>query len=140
MIGVSDTILGAAIGAVSGFLGLLIGLMVNSILEKRRNEREKFKDIRSRLIGERLLASEVMEFIKSQRKIKLRFLSWQKLNKKLQVLGWRIGFFDHIRSNNLFRKLVDMETRKDERQRPDMSWAKLQGIKLRMQDLSNVIL
>src|SRR3990172_12888614 len=72
MFGYSDTVTGAMIGAIFGFGGLVIGLIVNSIFEKRKSEQERLKDIRLRLLGNRLLASEVTNFVKSQRRGRLR--------------------------------------------------------------------
>jgi uncharacterized protein YjbI with pentapeptide repeats len=113
------TILGALIGAGAGFLGVLLGLLVNTYVENRKDKSNRLRDMRTRLVGNRILAVEVMEFVKSQRKKKLIDFS-SYLPKRFKKSFW---LFDKDEIYN----------------RPDLSGAKLSGIVLRRQDLSRVI-
>ena len=118
----SETLLGAIIGATASFFGVLLALFVNSVIEAQRLKQERIKDLRIRLIGSRTTAKEVVEYIKNIKGQKKRFFRGE-INKK------RVGNIT-----------VGKQQIEDEIHRPDLSWAQLKGLNLRWQDLSTAIM
>jgi len=63
----SDALLGVIIGATFGFLGALMGILANTWLDARRARRERLREVRLRLVGDRVQTSEVLDFINTGR-------------------------------------------------------------------------
>jgi hypothetical protein len=66
----SETLLGVVIGGAFGVLGTLLGFVANLWLEGQKTRRQRLREVRQRLVGEHVQTSEVMEFIRLQRKRK----------------------------------------------------------------------
>jgi len=66
----SETLLGVVIGGAFGVLGTLLGFVANLWLEGQKARRERLRAVRQRLVGEHVQTSDVMEFIRLQRKRK----------------------------------------------------------------------
>lgn len=114
-------------GAIIALIGVGLGLIVNLFIENRKTKIEHKKDVRQRLIGNRILPSEVMEFVKEQRSIRpfkrlerdyIRF-KWL-FSGKWKTSGWE-SFPTRLRTTS-----------------PDLSYANLSGIKLQRQNLNYV--
>lgn len=63
----SDALLGVIIGGTFGFLGALTGIIANTWLDARRAQRERLREVRLRLVGDRVQTSEVLDFIRTGR-------------------------------------------------------------------------
>jgi len=63
----SETILGALIGGAFGFIGVLLGLFLNTWLENEKAKRQQAGEVRLRLVGNLIQTSEVMNLVRSQR-------------------------------------------------------------------------
>lgn len=63
----SDALIGVIIGGTFGFLGALTGIIANTWLDSRRARRDRLREVRLRLVGDRVQTSEVLDFVKTGR-------------------------------------------------------------------------
>lgn len=63
----SEALIGVLIGATFGFLGAMMGIVANAWLDSRRARRERLREVRLRLVGDRVQTSEVLDYIRSSR-------------------------------------------------------------------------
>lgn len=119
----SETLLGVFIGAIFGLFGSLVGATVSALLERDRASRERLREVRLRLVGESIQTSEVMNFIKSQRRRK-----WPMFWKREEPDLSRADLHEvDLRSRDLRRIIL---------YRANLSKADLQGANLEWADLS----
>lgn len=148
----SDTLLAVLIGGVFGFLGALIGIVANIWLESRKANNERLKEVRRRLVGDRIQTTEVLDFMLSRRKRKWpRF--WERdlpdLSRgNLREIDLRRK---NLRGVNFFRAdltesdldgsdLTNTDLGKVILVKADLSNADLSGADLRGADLSEAVL
>jgi uncharacterized protein YjbI with pentapeptide repeats len=59
----SEALMGVIIGGTFGFLGALTGILANTWLDARKARRDRLREVRLRLVGDRVQTSEVLDFI-----------------------------------------------------------------------------
>jgi uncharacterized protein YjbI with pentapeptide repeats len=75
----SEALIGVIIGGIFGFLGALVSILTNTWLDFRRAQRERNREVRLRLVGERIQTTEVIDFIREHTRRKWpRFWEWTR--------------------------------------------------------------
>lgn len=106
----SDALIGVIIGASFGFLGALMGIFANTWLDARKARRERLREVRLRLVGDRVQTSEVLDFVNTSRQRK-----WPR-------------FWEHNQADLSRAQLQEIDLRGQD----------LRGVKLFRADLSHI--
>lgn len=148
----SEVLLAASIGGAFAFLGVLVGIFANTWIENQKAKRERLREIRLRLVDERIQTSEVMDFIRSQRKRKWPYI-WKQTRPDLsranlaevdlrhQDLQGVIFFRANLNKSDLDgADLTNADLRKANLSEASLTEAKLCKADLRESDLSGASL
>lgn len=134
----TEILLATIIGGTFGFLGALLSIFVNAWMESRRAKRRRLDEVRLRLIGDRIQTSEVLDFIRPQRKRK-----WPRFWEREQADLSRANLAEiDLRGQDL-RGIIFFRAQLDKAdldnavlRRADLSKANLAGANLRTANLA----
>ena len=134
----SDTIVGVIIGGLFGFIGAILGVFSNAWLEGIKERTSNLKEIRLRLVGDRIQTSEVMEYIESQRKQK--YFRWKTAQPDLSRTNLKeVDLRNHDLNNIKFFRVnfTNADLDNCNLSKSDLSKATLESADISSSDLSS---